>query len=208
MDELSQEIILVISSLLPLTALYIQGQAYFVPAVKMIGIQSGVIASLAIFYYFLTGDSDLLILGGILIFTRVFLTPYILLRVIKYRTWDRERVKVLSSFLINVTFFLSITLVLLYAVLIRVIPEQYLVLLPLILFFQGMFLIASRKSTTAHILGYVELENSLVVMGIILIPPPLIIDATVFLDVLGLVVISSVIIVEKRDHEPEEELVG
>ncbi|MEM4746198.1 MAG: hydrogenase, partial [Metallosphaera sp.] len=121
---------------------------------------------------------------------------------------DRERVKVLSSFLINVTFFLSITLVLLYAVLIRVIPEQYLVLLPLILFFQGMFLIASRKSTTAHILGYVELENSLVVMGIILIPPPLIIDATVFLDVLGLVVISSVIIVEKRDHEPEEELVG
>ncbi|AEB94908.1 MAG: hydrogenase [Metallosphaera sp.] len=208
MDELSQEIILVISSLLPLTALYIQGQAYFVPAVKMIGIQSGVIASLAIFYYFLTGDPDLLILGGILIFTRVFLTPYILLRVIKYRTWDRERVKVLSSFLINVTFFLSITLVLLYAVLIRVIPEQYLVLLPLILFFQGMFLIASRKSTTAHILGYVELENSLVVMGIILIPPPLIIDATVFLDVLGLVVISSVIIVEKRDHEPEEELVG
>ncbi|MEM3947476.1 MAG: hydrogenase, partial [Metallosphaera sp.] len=121
MDELSQEIILVISSLLPLTALYIQGQAYFVPAVKMIGIQSGVIASLAIFYYFLTGDPDLLILGGILIFTRVFLTPYILLRVIKYRTWDRERVKVLSSFLINVTFFLSITLVLLYAVLIRVI---------------------------------------------------------------------------------------
>lgn len=67
---------------------------------------------------------------------------------------------------------------------------------------------ASRKSTTSHILGYVELENSLVVLGISLIPPPLLIDVTVFLDILGLVVISSVVIVEKKDHEPIEELVG
>ncbi|BCS93900.1 hypothetical protein L3N51_00509 [Metallosphaera sp. J1] len=209
MVEPVQEIILILSFLLPVTALYVQGQAYFNPAIKIIGIQSLLIGIISFIYYFLTENVEFIILGGIIFLTRAFLTPYILLKTVRFKEWDRERVKVLSSFVVNLAFFFSATLLVVYAVFVKVIPTEYEgVIMPMTLFFQGLFLIASRKSTTAHILGYIELENSLVVLGISLIPPPILIDATVFLDVLALVVISSVIIVEKRDHEPVEELRG
>ncbi|ABP95590.1 Hydrogenase 4 membrane component (E)-like protein [Metallosphaera sedula] len=209
MVELIQEIILLLSFLLPVTALYIQGQAYFNPAIKVVGVQSLIIGTISLVYYLFTDNIEFIILAGIIFFTRVFLTPYILLRTVKYREWDREKVKVLSSFVLNLTFFFSATLLVAYAVFTRAIPTEYeQVIMPMTLFFQGLFLIASRKSTVAHILGYIELENSLVMLGIFLIPPPILIDATVFLDVLALVVISSIIIVEKRDHEPLEELTG
>ena len=44
--------------------------------------------------------------------------------------------------------------------------------------------------------------------AIFLIPVPLIIEASVFLDVLALVVITSIVVVEKQTHEEMEELKG
>ena len=43
---------------------------------------------------------------------------------------------------------------------------------PLALFFQGLFLIASRNSTFSQIIGYIEEENALVLFAIFLIPVP------------------------------------
>jgi hydrogenase-4 component E len=79
---------------------------------------------------------------------------------------------------------------------------------PLTLFFQGLFLIASRRTTFTQIIGYVEEENSLVLFAMFLLPIPIIIEASVFLDVLALVVISSIVVLEKFTHEPVEELRG
>ncbi len=206
-----QEIVVLISSLLPLTALYIQGQAFLVPSVKAVGVQSFVVAILSFTLAMIYRQEELLILGIIVLFTRAVLTPLVILKVSRFRNWERERIGgVTSIFVLNVAFFFSATLVLIFLVLSRVLPNLDVeeLSIPFILFFQGMFLIASRRSTVAHILGYVELENGLVALGLFLIPPPLLIDVTVFLDVLALVVISSVVIVEKSEHEPMEELVG
>ena len=76
------------------------------------------------------------------------------------------------------------------------------------LFFQGLFLIASRRTTYAQIMGYIEEENAIVLFAVFLLPIPLLIEASVFLDVLALVVISSVVVVEKFTHERVEELRG
>ncbi|QKR00625.1 hydrogenase [Metallosphaera tengchongensis] len=209
-DQLQQGIV-IISFLLPVTALYIQGQAFPVPSIKGIGIQSSVVALLSTVLGIVYKQEDLLVLGGIIILTRSLLTPMVLLRVAKFRNWEREKIRgITSTFVLNTVFFFSASLVITFLVLSRVFPGVNVVEIsvPFILFFQGMFLIASRKSTVAHILGYVELENALVALGIFLIPPPLLIDVTVFLDVLALVVISSIVIVEKREHEPMEELMG
>lgn len=84
----------------------------------------------------------------------------------------------------------------------------FLLIFPFILLFQGLFLIASRRSTIAQILGYIEEENALILLGLFLVPVPLLIEASVLLDVLALVVISSLVILEKREHEVLEELVG
>lgn len=88
-----------------------------------------------------------------------------------------------------------------------IVPSNILVF-PLITFFQGMFLIASRKSTHTQIIGYVEEENAMILFGIFLLPIPLIIEASIFLDVLALVVISSIIVLEKNEHNPVEDLIG
>ncbi|WP_196773420.1 hypothetical protein [Acidianus ambivalens] len=45
-------------------------------------------------------------------------------------------------------------------------------------------------------------------LGLFLIPLTLLVEASVFLDVLGLVVISSLLIFEKREHKALEELKG
>ncbi|EQD60499.1 hypothetical protein B1B_07764, partial [mine drainage metagenome] len=66
----------------------------------------------------------------------------------------------------------------------------------------------SRRRHFSQIIGYVEEENSLVLFAIFLLPVPIVIEASVFLDVLALVVISSVITVEKFSHERMEELRG
>ncbi len=87
-------------------------------------------------------------------------------------------------------------------------PIKNIILFPLLLFFQGLFLIASRRRTIAQILGYVEEENSLIILGTFLLPVPIIIESSVFLDVLILVVIFSVISIEKNVHERMEELRG
>lgn len=60
----------------------------------------------------------------------------------------------------------------------------------------------------AQIIGYIEEENGIVMLGLFLIPLPLLVEARVFLDVLGLVVISSLLIFEKREHKALEELKG
>ena len=57
-------------------------------------------------------------------------------------------------------------------------------------------------------MGYIEEENAIVLFAVFLLPIPLLIEASVFLDVLALVVISSVVVVEKFTHERVEELRG
>lgn len=66
MIELIQETILLLSFLLPVTALYIQGQAYFNPAIKVVGVQSLIIGVISLIYYFLTGNVEFIVLAGII----------------------------------------------------------------------------------------------------------------------------------------------
>jgi hydrogenase-4 component E len=83
-----------------------------------------------------------------------------------------------------------------------------LIIFSFMLFFQGLFLIASRRSTIAQIIGFIEEENSIVLFGILIIPIPFLIEVSIFLDVLGLVVITSLLTLEKLEHTKLEELRG
>jgi Hydrogenase 4 membrane component (E) len=69
-----------------------------------------------------------------------------------------------------------------------------------ILLFQGLFLIISRKSTIFQFIGFIEEENSTILFGILLLPIPFLIEVSVFLDVLGLVIISSIFDVRKKQN--------
>jgi hydrogenase-4 component E len=69
-------------------------------------------------------------------------------------------------------------------------------------------LIVTRRSTIAQIIGFIEEENSIVLFGILTIPIPFLIEVSIFLDVLGLVVITSLLTLQKLEHTRLEELMG
>lgn len=178
-------------------------------------IQSVLIAVASFLLAYYERSIDLLILGILLIVLRGILVTYFLLRQLpRRRSYLYERnVSVPALLLVDLVFVVIATFLVYSLAFSRVVPHSFLrnssvLLFPLILFFQGLFLITSRRGTITQVVGYVEEENALILFGLFLLPVPIIIEASVFLDVLALVVISTVVTQEKDRHEPVEELKG
>jgi hydrogenase-4 component E len=205
---IKEEIIELISVIIIITAFYIQGQAYYKPLVKMSGVQSIILAILSTFLGIITGIVDYFILAIIIATLRGIITPYVLIKMLGNKFGEREKIKGVASLLVIDLAFFFIAIIIIYEFIIGRIFHQVELLFPLSLFFQGLYLIVSRNSTPAQIIGYIEEENGIVMLGLFLIPLPLLVEASVFLDVLGLVVISSLLIFEKREHKALEELKG
>lgn len=209
-----EEIIQLINSFIILVAFYIQGQAYFKPQIYAQAIQSGLISALSFYLAFITGISDYVFLGIIIIFVRSALITFFLLRGLKKIHGYRESTRgVASELILDLAFFITASLILYYLVVSKYnsllnANNSYDLVFSFALFFQGLFLILSRKSTVSQILGYIEEENSLVLFGIFLIPIPFLIEVSIFLDVLGLIIISSVLTRVKEEHKIIEELRG
>ncbi|QGR18676.1 hydrogenase [Stygiolobus azoricus] len=209
-----EEIIQLINSFIILVAFYIQGQAYFKPQIYAQAIQSGLISALSFYLAFITGISDYVFLGIIIIFVRSALITFFLLKGLKKIHGYRESTRgVASELILDLAFFITASLILYYLVVSKYnsllnANNSYDLVFSFALFFQGLFLILSRKSTVSQILGYIEEENSLVLFGIFLIPIPFLIEVSIFLDVLGLIIISSVLTRVKEEHKIIEELRG
>jgi len=114
---------------------------------------------------------------------------------------------------LNLAFSIIASLVVYYFVLEKIpisteINNTLMLLFAFVLLFQGLFLIISRKSTIFQFIGFIEEENSTILFGILLLPVPFLIEVSVFLDVLGLVIISSILTLEKAEHSRLDELKG
>jgi hydrogenase-4 component E len=210
-----KEIIELINSFIILVAFYIQGQAYFKPQIYAQAIQSGLISALSFYLAFITGISDYVFLGIIIIFIRSVLITFFLLKGLRKIHGYRESTRgVASELILDLAFFITASLILYYFVVSKykysllTVNNSYDLVFSFALFFQGLFLILSRKSTISQILGYIEEENSLVLFGIFLIPIPFLIEVSIFLDVLGLILVSSVLTRVKEEHKIVEELRG
>ena len=207
-----KEVIELINSIIVLTAFYIQGQAYFKPQIYAQAVQSGLISVLSFYLAFTTGVLDYVFLGIAVIVIRATLVTFLLLKGLKKVHGYRENTRgVASELIIDLAFFLTALVIIYYSVISRYflgVKDYYSLVFSFTLFFQGLFLILSRKSTISQILGYIEEENSLVLFGIFLIPIPFLVEASIFLDVLGLVLVSSVLTRVKGEHKVIEELRG
>jgi Hydrogenase 4 membrane component (E) len=203
-----------ISTSIIISALYIQGQAYFKPIIYVQAIQSALISILTFYLGFALKLIDYIILGITIIILRSFLITFFLVRGLKAKPGIRENTRgVASELVLNLAFFFLAVLIIYYFVLgnIGITTEagtNTLIIFSFILFFQGLFLIASRRSTIAQIIGFIEEENSIVLFGILIIPIPFLIEVSIFLDVLGLVIITSLLTLEKLEHIKLEELRG
>ncbi|MDT7899946.1 MAG: hydrogenase [Sulfolobales archaeon] len=203
-----------ISASIIVSALYIQGQAYFKPTIYAQAIQSALISVLAFYLGFALNLIDYVILGVTIVVLRSFIITYFLFRGLKAKPGIRESTRgVASELVVNLAFFFLAVFILYYFVLGRIgltteAGAATLTIFSFILFFQGLFLIVTRRSTIAQIVGFIEEENSIVLFGILTIPIPFLIEVSIFLDVLGLVVITSLLTLQKLEHTRLEELMG
>jgi hydrogenase-4 component E len=207
--------VFLIAAFATISGFYIQGQEYISSMVKGQLVQSSIIALISFILAYYEHSIDLLILGILIAFLRGFLITYFLDKRVPGRmTYVYEsNVNVASLLLIDLAFivvgiFIIYSIVFTSADLVTKFGPSSILVFPLSLFFQGLFLIGSRRSTFSQIIGYIEEENSLVLFALFLVPVPIIIEASVFLDVLALVVISSILVIEKFRHYPMEELRG
>jgi hydrogenase-4 component E len=211
---INTQLLELISTSIIISALYIQGQAYFKPIIYVQAIQSALISILAFYLGFALKLIDYIILGITIIILRSFLITFFLIRGLKAKPGIRENTRgVASELVVNLAFFFLAVFIIYYFVLgnIGITTEagtNTLIIFSFILFFQGLFLIASRRSTIAQIIGFIEEENSIVLFGILIIPIPFLIEVSIFLDVLGLVIITSLLTLEKLEHIKLEELRG
>lgn len=204
-----------LSALTLISSFYLQGQTFIRPMIRGVAVQSALLSSLVFLLAYLINSLDLAILGLLLIFLRGILISYQLESKLKQRSpYLREPSSGLASSFLIVIFFIIVGIIAVYfTVFSRIVTtveigSSSILLFPFALFFMGIFLIISRKGTFAQIIGYVEEENAMILMAVFILPVPLVIDASVILDVFALVIISSVIAVEKENHYPLEELRG
>lgn len=215
MSSLPETLLFPLSSLVLITAFYMQGQEFIRPMIRGQFAQSILIAIISVLLGAITNDDSYFLLAFLIVVLRGFLVTTFLERAIGkgIKQLHERNVSVAYMFLVSLVFIL-ISVFILYSIVFSSISissvegNNGILVFPLALFFQGLFLIASRRSTYTQIMGYVEEENALVLFAVFLLPIPLIVEASVFLDVLALVVISSVVVVEKFMHERVEELRG
>lgn len=215
MSSVLDSIIFPLSGFIIISAFYLQAQEFIRSMVRGQMVQSILLAGMSFLVGVLEKSFDFFILGILIIILRGFLITYMLeKRVPPERVHMYEKkVDVAFMFLVGIIFVVAAVFVIYFLSfsntgLVPEVSSGAVIIFPLTLFFQGIFLIASRKTTYAQIIGYVEEENAIVLFAIFLLPIPLIIEASVFLDVLALVVVSSVVVVEKFSHEKMEDLIG
>lgn len=200
-----------ISFLLIGSALYIQGQPYIFSASRWLFLQAALVALIAFAFAIAESSWSLVVLGILIVLLRGVGTMHFLQRSMhmKRRIVAREPIRGTAGLLvINMLFLVAVFIIFTISLPIYLPQITSLVIFPIGLFFEGLFLIASRKNTFMHIIGYVEEENAVVLLGILIIPISLVIEASVLLDVLAIVVISSIVAKEKFEHMKVDELVG
>jgi hydrogenase-4 component E len=169
--------------------------------IKTYALQSLFIAVLAIVFYIETGGITLLLLAVLFIISKVVIIPYFMNKV-------QQRLNIKRDIKFH---FLSPIAALIVSVFI--ILFVYLAFTPLIaelnrfnstlftlgatagvsLVFMGMIVIFTRKQTLTNIVGYLTMENGVVLFSLFLTELPLLIEILIIIDLIMLTLIATVL---------------
>lgn len=209
------EIIYILCASTLLTAFYILLQSFIKSMVKVIITQSILIGLISFAMAYYLNSADFVLLGILVIVLRGYLVSYLLEKQIpKRKELFRERTNGTPSTLLTALILgvIGIFVVYFYVLSNLITNVEFgtsnIIVFPFVLIFLGIFQILARKNTLAHVIGYVEQENGMVLMSIFLIPVPFIVELSVFLDVIAMVLIASVVAKETAEHKDLKELRG
>ncbi len=209
------EIVYMLSAFTLLSAFFILLQPFIRSMIRGIVVQSVLIGLISFIMAYYLSSIDFVLLGILVIVLRGFLVSYLLERQLKkHSSLFRESTygipsTILMAIVVAIVGSFIVYFYVFYNLIVTVtIGTTSILLFAFMMMFLGIYIILSRKNTMTQIIGYVEEENSMVLMSIFLIPVPFIVEVTVFLDVITLVLIASVVAKEKLEHVELQELRG
>jgi hydrogenase-4 component E len=169
--------------------------------IKTYALQSLIVAILALAFYIETGMITLLILAIIFLVSKVWIIPHFMGEVAKKLNIKRD---VQFHFLSPITALIASVLIILFV---------YLSFTPLIaelnrfdsslfflgatvgvsVVFMGMIVIFTRKQTLTNIIGYLTMENGVVLFSLFLTELPLLIEFLIIIDLIMITLIATIL---------------
>lgn len=195
--------------------LFMQWQIYVTRVVLTFAVSSLLIAATMVYAGITTGAMTTVAIGVLTAAVRGVTIPAIVVRGLHDRPHRvREHQPVIPT---ATSIFVSLALVLFaYALysggLARLLGPNT-GFLPFALLLQGGFLIVSRRNAFIQLVGYLSMENALLLLGSLVLPGvPFVLEAGVVLDLFGVVIISRIIMRLRESGGPDrhehEELFG
>ncbi len=212
----SLELVAIIGVGTLLTALYLQAESFVRPLVSGIALQSLLLAGLLGVLAWQEQSLALAVLAGLAVLFRVFLIPYLLRRQIVAFKWKAREMAAAQRTTGHALAAVAIALIgwEIYSVALEPSFQVPGGALPFILLLEGFLMLATRTNTLVQVIGYLEEENALVYMGALFTRGfPLFVEAVIFLDVLGVVLVGIVLSIQRdvvggAEHAVVEELTG
>ena len=205
---INQEALDLITAAIILSAIWAQFGTFMSHKVRIVSIQSVLLSIYIIILGIWGNDPELVILGVRIMILRAFLTSRLRNSKLSSDQFvSRERFGD-ASFLSVISILILIFSILTYRILFTPLGYETIGAGGFALLFQGLFLIGSRKSKFSQFLGYIEEENAIVMLGLGIISMPLVIEVSVLLDVLALLIVSTIIISDKPESQVFEEMMG
>lgn len=211
-----EELVAIIGVGTLLTALYLQSESFVRPLVSGIAAQSFLLAALLGLLAWTERSLDLAILAGLAVAVRGILIPHLLRRQIIAFRWKARELQASHRTTNHALAAVALAIVgwWVYSVALAPIFEAPGGALPFILLLEGFLMLMTRGNTLVQVIGYLEEENALVYMGALFAHGfPLFVEAVVFLDVLGVVLVGIVLSIQRDvvgvpEHAALEELTG
>jgi hydrogenase-4 component E len=199
---LLEEFIRILFVVIIITAAYIISTRNLLSLVSVYALQSLTLVSIAIALYFLEGATVLLAIAVVTFITKTLVIPYFIATV-----QERIRIKrdIEFHFLSPTTsLIISMALILLiYIALSRIMQgtparESFYffgAVLGLSLMMMGMMVTFSRKRAITKVLGFLTMENGVLLFGLFVTELPFIIEFLIIIDLIILVILTSILTV-------------
>ncbi|MCL5730886.1 MAG: hypothetical protein M1605_02035, partial [Candidatus Thermoplasmatota archaeon] len=189
-------------------ALSIQMRVFIKPMLNSVIVQSFILAALAVFTGLYESSYTLIVLAILIVLLRGFLITSLLRRKIPEDPSTLREDSITTSTVILSSIFVFILSLVVYRILFLPLLGHPLGSIGLSLIAQGILLMITRKNSFAHVIGYIEEENGIVLLSLLVIPLPLLIEVSALLDVFGIVLVSVILVREDITHDVFEELIG
>ena len=211
-----EKIFLLFTCVQILLIVFIQWQVYIKKNIITFAISSFVLALFLFILGIEKGENTIILIAVLTIIVRTIIIPRYMIVKLQREHWRvRESTPTIGTATGIIT---SILLVILCYIVYTFTLYNHLEIrggaLPLAIILQGLFLIISKKNTFVQLIGYTIMENGVLLFGAVLFPGlPLIFEAGIILDLLGIVMISGIINRLRENYVPDvlediEELKG